>query len=140
MKNTSASEVAETFVHEWVFNYGSTEKLLPDNGKCFTAKFFQKICHILSIHKPSTATYREQTDGQTKLLKHILEAATRSYLDDHPTDWVLYTPSSAYTYRCLLHKTAASIASELVLLRPQPPPTLKAYPKEYSTPQEAKNK
>lgn len=49
-------------------------------------------------------------------------------------------PSSTYVYNCLPHTSTASAPFELVLSRPSPPSALKAFPKEYSAPQGAKNK
>ena len=69
-----------------------------------------------------------------------LKAAIRSYLNDHPTDWDLYTSSLTYAYNCLPHTSTALAPFELVLSRPPPPLALKNEPRSYKDPQEARIK
>ena len=66
LKGVSAAEVAKAFVDHWVFNYGAPKELLADNGKCFTARFFQDVCRILNVHNLFTTTYYPQANGQVE--------------------------------------------------------------------------
>ena len=140
LKGQSAAEVAKAFVDHWVFNYGPPSDLLADNGKCFTAKFFQDVCRILNVHNTFTTTYHPQTNGQVERYNRTLKAAIRSYLDEHPTDWDLYTSSLTYAYNCLPHSSTDLAPFELVLSRPPPPLALKNEPRSYKHPQEARIK
>ena len=140
LKGISAAEVAKAFVDHWVFNYGAPKELLADNGKCFTARFFQDVCRILNVHNMFTTTYHPQTNGQVERYNRTLKAAIRSYLDDHPVDWDLYTPSLTYAYNGLPHSSTGLTPFELVLSRPPPPLALKSDPKSYKTPLESRSK
>ena len=129
LKGVSAGEVARAFTHEWVFNYGPPQDLLADNGKCFTSKFFQSVCSILNVDNQFTTTYHPQTNGQVERYNRTLKAAIKSYLDDHPTDWDLYTPTLTYAYNCQPHSTTSLAPFELVLSRPPPPLAIQSRPK-----------
>lgn len=139
LKSISAAEVAKAFVNEWVFNYGPPKELISDNGKCFTAKFFQDVCRILNIQNSFTTTYHPQTNGQVERYNRTLKAAIRSYLNDHPKDWDLYTSSLTYAYNCVPHTATASAPFELVLSRPPPPLALEAAPRTFANTQEARS-
>ena len=130
-KGVSAAEAAKAFVNEWVLNYGTPKEILSDNGKCFTAKFFQDVCRIMNVHNSFTTTYHPQTNGQVERYNRTIKAAIRSYLDDHPRDWDLYAPTLTYAYNCAPHSSTASAPFELVLSRPPPPLALKTNSKEY---------
>jgi len=66
LKGASAAEVARAFVIDWALVYGPPRHLLADNGKCFTAKFFQDVCRVMNIQNQFTTTYHPQTNGQTE--------------------------------------------------------------------------
>lgn len=125
IKSTGAGEVARAFTHEWVFNYGPPKELLADNGKCFTGRFFQDVCRILNVVNQFTTTYHPQTNGQVERYNRTLKAAIKSYLDEHPTDWDLYTPALTFAYNCQPHTSTALAPFELVLSRPPPPLSVK---------------
>lgn len=68
MRSISTLSVAKVFVRDWAFVYGPPAQLLSDNGKQFTAKFFQSVCRCLrvSVSNMFTTTYHPQTNGQVE--------------------------------------------------------------------------
>lgn len=50
LKIGSDFKVAKTFVSKSVLIYGLNRKLLGDDRKCFSAKRYQGVCSVLSIH------------------------------------------------------------------------------------------
>ncbi len=134
LRGVTAGEVARAFTHEWIMNYGSPLELLSDNGKCFTSKFFQSVCSIMNVDTHFTTTYHPQTNGQVERYNRTLKAAIKSYLDDHPKDWDLYTPALTYAYNCQPHSSTSLAPFELVLSRP---PTALAIQARQSTPASA---
>ena len=128
LKGISAAEVAKAFVTHWVFNFGPPIDLLADNGKCFTAKFFQDVCQILNIHNSFTTTYHPQANGQVERFNRTIKTAIRAYLADHPPDWDLYTDALTYAYNCQPHTSTAIAPFELVLSRPPPSLALRTQP------------
>lgn len=123
-----------------MLKYGFPNELLVDNGKRFTGKYFPDVCHILNIHNPFITINHPQTRGQVERLNCTLIAAIQNSLDNHSTNWDLYTPYLPYAYNCLPHTSTASEPFKLVLSSPPPPLALRIYSNEYSTPKEAKNK
>lgn len=98
MKDMSASEVAKLFIEQWVFNYGPPTKLLSDNGSQFTSNFFEEVCRILNTTTEFTTTHNPQTNGQAERLNCTILTSLRSYIEEHPRDWDMYTPALTYAY------------------------------------------
>ena len=130
LKGVSAAEVAKAFVNTWVFNYGPPVELVSDNGTCFTSKYFQDVCRIMSIQNNFTTTYHPQTNGQVERYNRTILAALRTYVADHPRDWDLYTDALTYAYNCQPHTSTSIAPFELVLSKPPEPLALKPLPKE----------
>lgn len=87
LKSVFVSYGAKTFVHKWIFDYGTSKNFHANNGKCFTAKYFQNVSRIMNIYNRFTLTYHPQTNEQVERFNRILQAAICSYHGDHPTDW-----------------------------------------------------
>ena len=98
LKRITSSEVARAFVNHWVFAYGPPAELIADNGKQFTSKFFLDVCRILNVHNAFTTTYHPQTNGQVERFNRTIMSAVRSYVNEHPRDWDLYTSSICLLY------------------------------------------
>ena len=67
-----------------------------------------------------TTIYHSQTNGQVERYNRTLEAAIKSYLDDYPTNWDLYTPTLTYAYNCQPHTSTSLKPFKLLLSRPPP--------------------
>ena len=111
----TAQSVAQAFVHHWCLVYGPPIWLLSDNGKQFTAKFFQHVCRLMF-----TTNYHPQTNGQVERFNRTILAALRSYIGDHPKDWDLYTDFITYSYNTQVHTSTGFPPFELVLARTPP--------------------
>ena len=78
------------------------------------------MCAILNVENQFTTTYHPQANGQVERYNRTLKAVIKSYLDDHPCDWDLYTPALTYAYNCQPHTSTALAPFELVLSQPTP--------------------
>ena len=136
LKSVSAEEVARAFTNEWVFNYGKPRTLLSDNGTCFTSRFFQNVCSILNVTNQFTTTYHPKTNGQVERYNRTLKAALKSYTDEHPNDWDLYTRVLTFVYNNQPHTSTGYTPFELVLSRPPPPLAVQSPPTPLRTPAE----
>ena len=96
MKGISAAKVSKNFVNAWVFNNGPPEKLISDNGGCFTAKYFRDVCKLLNVKNSYNTSYHPQTNGKVEIYNRPVLAALRTYIADHPRYWYLYTDALAY--------------------------------------------
>ena len=117
LKTISAEAVAKAFAKEWVFAYGPPTTVLSDNGKQFTANFFQSLCRILGTKNVYTTTYNPKCNGQVERFNRTILAALRHYLDDHPKDWDLFTDALTYAYNTQVHSSTNASPFELVLAR-----------------------
>ena len=103
LKNISAANIAQAFVHHWVFVYGPPVKLLSDNGTQFTARFFQNVCRILGIRNVFTTTYHPQANGQVERFNRTLTSALRKYVGEHLKDWDLFSDAITLAYNTQVH-------------------------------------
>ena len=62
LRTTTAPVVAAAFLDYWVYAYGAPLYVLTDNGKQFTAKFFDAVCSMLGSRHFLTTAYHPQTD------------------------------------------------------------------------------
>ena len=117
LKRITAADIAKAFVTHWVFIYGPPVKVLSDNGKQFTSKFFQNVCRIMGIHNTFTTTYHPQANGQVERFNRTIISALRHYTEEHPKDWDLFTDALTYAYNTQVHRTTSFAPFELVLSR-----------------------
>ena len=140
IKTITAAEVAKHFVHDWIFHYGPPVDLIADNGKQFTAKFFQDVCRTLNVNNIFTTTYHPQTNGQVERFNRTILSALQTYIADHPNDWDLYTDAITYAYNCQPQTSTSVAPFDLVLSRPPPAIATKAEHSEPQTAADFKNK
>ena len=128
MKRITAGDVAKAFVTYWIFVYGPPVKVLSDNGKQFTAKFFMDVCRILGVKNVFTTTYHPQTNGQAERFNRTILTALRHYTAEHPKDWDLFTDALTYAYNTQVHSTTQVAPFELVVSRKPPPLAIESQP------------
>ena len=129
LKNIAAAHIAQAFVHHWVFVYGPPLKLLSDNGKQFTARFFQNICRILGIQNVFTTTYHPQANGQVGRFNRTLTSELLKYVGETPKGWDLFSDAVTFTYNTQVHRTTNTTPFELVLARTRRSLALQTQPK-----------
>ena len=133
LKKISAANIAQAFVHHWVFVYGPPVKLLSDNGTQFTARFFQNVCLILSMRNVFTTTFHPQANGQVERFNRTLTSALRKYVGEHLKDWDLFSDAITFAYNTQVHRTTNMAPFQLVLARaprsiePQAQPKLEEF-------------
>lgn len=128
LRRITAATVAMAFVKHWVFTYGPPVFVLSDNGKQFTARFFQNVCRILGVSNLFTTTYHPQCNGQVERFHRTIIAALRHYVSDHPKEWDLFTDALTYAYNTQIHRATKYAPFELVLARPPRTLSLQAQP------------
>ena len=128
MASISAEAVAKAFASQWVFVYGPPSAILSDNGKQFAANFFQALCRTLGTKNVYTTTYNPKCNGQAERFNRTILNGIRHYIDEHPTDWDMYTDALTYAYNTQVHTTTDCTPFELVLSRPPPHHSLEVDP------------
>ena len=120
LRRIDAYTVAVAFVEAWVFKHGPPKTLIFDNGKRFSAKFFQAVCSLLGISNVFTSTYHPQTSGQVERYNRTILAMLRNYVNKHQNDWDRYATALTYSYNCHVHRSTNKTPFSLVLSRPPP--------------------
>lgn len=62
LRSIRPENVAQKLLKHWVHKYELPRTLLLDNGKHFTSKFFESVCHLLESINVFTFTYYPQTN------------------------------------------------------------------------------
>ena len=128
LPSKSAYCIGRAFTTHWVFKYGIPKTVLTDNAEEFTGSFLTEVHHIVGCKGITTTTYHPQTNGQTERFNRTILAALRTYVDDHPADWDLYTDSFAFAYNTQPHTSTSVPPFELVLSRPPAPLAIESIP------------
>lgn len=118
MKGTSTEEVAKHFMNAWVFNYGLPEHLMEDNSDCFCIKGLSGRLEHHGHLEQFQNNVQPQNNGQVELFNRKILAALRTCVEDHLSDWELYTDALTYAYNWQLHTSMCVAPFELVLFYP----------------------
>lgn len=90
LKRTTNLYVAKAFSWHCVFNYGSPNEVLSDNGLQFASSLYQNTCWILGISITFTSVYHQQKTIQVKFFNRSITAILLFYVSDHPDNWDEY--------------------------------------------------
>jgi transposase InsO family protein len=115
LRSVLAAEVAAAFVDTWVTSYGVPLFLLSDNGRQFSAKFFQTICQRLGVHQLFTSAYSPSTNGQTERFNSTLLEAMTHYILDHQDNWDQLAGVCTLAYNTTPHSSTGYAPFELVV-------------------------
>jgi transposase InsO family protein len=86
MRKASANEVAESFVADWVANFGVPLVLLTDNGSQFASKFMQKLSAVMGVLQRFTSAYHPATNGQVERFNRTVLAMLSHHVGNS-LDW-----------------------------------------------------
>ena len=103
--NKTAQTVADAVLKHVFYRHGMAKVLLTDNGKEFTANYFQDICKLLKVRRVTTTSYRPQTDGLTERFNKTLMQMTSQFVNDYQDDWDEYLPQVVFAYNTSTQKT-----------------------------------
>lgn len=104
------------FFMQGVSNHNQSSALLSENGFLFTTTFFQNVSRIWDVKNWLTTTYHPQTNDRVELFHRTVFNALWTFVEDHSTNWDLYTYIKTYTYNTQLHWVTVLTTFELVLL------------------------
>lgn len=91
LKDTTAKDVAEAFVTEWISRYGIPEKVTADRGPQFAHTLWKEFTRLLGVDAINTTAYNPKANGVVerfhKTLKEGLRCRGKNWRTDLP--WVL---------------------------------------------------
>ena len=120
LADTSAENVAHTFVADWIRYFGAPARLLTDNGANFSASSTEDICNLLKIQKIWTSPYHPQTDGSVERFNRTLNEMLSHYVNHEQDDWDDFLPLVVFAYNSAYHTTVKNTPYLLMLGRPAP--------------------
>ena len=84
LRSTTSQVVTDSLPTYRAYIYRLTDRVLTDNGKQFTARYFLQAMACLNIKHVPTSTYHPQTNGHTERYNSTL--ITRLRLSPHSTN------------------------------------------------------
>ena len=93
LKNITAQECADTFLHGWVARYGLPTDVTSDRGTQFTSSIWRHLAETLGVTVHHTTAYHPQANGMIERFHRSLKASlkarlsTTSWMDQLP--WVM---------------------------------------------------
>jgi hypothetical protein len=71
-------QLVELYISGIVYLHGVPKKIVSDKGTQFTLKFWERLYETLDTQLNFCSAYHPQTDGQTEIVKQILEDMLRA--------------------------------------------------------------
>jgi transposase InsO family protein len=103
--DVSAETCARVYATQIVARHGSGSTLITDQGRAFTAAFFQETCKILKIRKVKTSAYHPMSNGMIERFHRVLNDSMAHYVDSSGTNWDVVLPFFLMAYRATPHGT-----------------------------------
>lgn len=125
---TTTQDISTAFTTHLVFLYDPLSKLLADNRKQFTARFYTDMRRILGITNLYTTMYQPQTNGRAKRFNRTLLAALCHYVAERPRTRNQFIDALTYAYSTRPHSCTSFAPLELLSTPPPPTLTLEAPP------------
>jgi hypothetical protein len=93
-----AIDIANIFMKDIFILHGMPREIVFDRNTRFTASFWKSLMVGLETKLLFSITYDPQTDGQTEIVKRILEDLLRMHVMHQPKKWEDYLPLVEFSY------------------------------------------
>ena len=78
--------------------HGIAQSIVSDRDPTFTSQFWNELFRLQGTKLCLNSAYHPQTDGQTEVTNHCLEAYLRCFAGDKPKTWDQWLPISEWWY------------------------------------------
>ncbi|MFS8019295.1 putative nucleotidyltransferase, Ribonuclease H [Helianthus anomalus] len=116
----TARSVADAFIKKIVRLHGIPSTIVSDRDPLFISKFWQEIFQVQGTKLHMSSAYHPESDGQTEVINHCLEAYLRCFAVDQPKSWALWLPWAEFWYNSTFHVSTGITPFESVYGRPPP--------------------
>src|SRR6218665_2280109 len=104
IRSQDAHSVADVLVTQVFSRFGFPLQLLTDQGPCFEATLFQRICQLLHIDKLRTSPYKPSTNGRVERLHRTLNSMLAKLITGSQRTWDFHLPFVMSAYRSTEHE------------------------------------
>lgn len=118
----SAMTVAQTLLREVLLKYKIPEKIIMDNGSCFTSELFTSITKLMNVKNKFIAPYNPKTN-LVERLHRTLNQYLRAFTSDDRDNWDRYLHFAMHSYNNTPQQTTGFAPHELVYGFVNPIPT-----------------
>ena len=116
LKGTTAEEVADAFIQNWVARYGIPKHITTDRGVQFTSKLWKNLAEALGTQTHFTTAYHPAANGMVERFHRPLKAALKCRLQS--SEWYKQLPFVLLGLRTAPKEDIGASTAELVFGAP----------------------
>ena len=113
-KTTDASNVAYLFFKEVVCLHGVPKSITYDWDTKFLSYFWEFLWMLLGTTLQFSTTFHPQSNGQTKVVNHLLGNLIRTKIGDKEKQWATLLPHMEFAYNTLVNRPTGKTPFEIV--------------------------
>ena len=104
-RNKLAITVANILMNEWIFNFGTPQRIHTDQGRNFQSEIVEELCKLFGIVQSSTSPYHPQGNGQCERMNRSIINMLRTLGEEEKSKWPIYLPKFVHAYNSTPHAT-----------------------------------
>ena len=124
----TASTTARALLDNFIYIYGSPNRIHSDNGRNFTSQLLKDVLNILSIKQSFTTPYHPEGNGSVERFNKTIKLMIVK--TSHEEDWDDALPLLVYKYNCNVHSSTNLSPYQIIFGR---------YPKLFSVTNDKNN-
>ncbi|GFT93640.1 retrovirus-related Pol polyprotein from transposon 297 [Trichonephila clavipes] len=116
LKKASARVITDTFFDNYISRFGTSVKLISDNGPQFISDIFEHLSDRLGIRHVKTVVYRPQANGTERMNRDLVQMIA-NFVNDLLETWDQFLREFANAIRTAVNETTGKNPAELFLGR-----------------------
>ncbi|CAF1062033.1 unnamed protein product [Didymodactylos carnosus] len=117
LPNNTAQTTAQTFVEEFIFNFGVPNRLIIDQGVHFNNELMKNVAELIGFDHIKAIPYYPQTNGQVERFNATFRPQLAKLQDENLNNWDEYLPAVVYVYNTGQHATTGYSLFQLMFDR-----------------------
>ena len=102
-RNQLAITVAKILMNEWIFNFGTPERIHTDQGRNFQSEIVEELCTLFGIVQSRTSPYHPQGNGQCERINRSIINMLRTLGEEEKSKWPIHLPKLVHAYNSTPH-------------------------------------
>ena len=102
-RSYTAPRVAQLFVTMVCRLHGIRRSIILDRDPIFLSKFLNELFTLSGTALKRSTAYHPQTDGQSKVINHVLQQYLRCFVAEYPKKWYKFLHWAEYSYNTSFH-------------------------------------